>query len=770
MNKIFVDLDGVLTDFDKQLAELLNKKLVRGWDFGNDPKVWAKIAHAGEKFWSEMAWMPDGHDLWEYIKDFKPTVLTAPTRHPSSKTGKKIWLKENLPGVPAIIDSKKEQYAKEGYILIDDREKNIKKWEEAGGTGILHKDAESSIKELKKIMEEQEKDAGLDFFKISSDAIADLQRLSEELIGYGRTVEAAQVSDVATRWEEYLQQQKLKGSPGQIHEAPKGPVPSSSARPPRSFFPENTLLNNVQRTLGMIRDQKASILRAKLQDLSQLDPDDPIAKSKSMELRTEAQSYSQDMGSLIGTLLSLRHDNKDRNKVREVETDIRRLSDKILGGGHGTMREERGTPRVEYIRKDPFSGRYAKQVKINPYDIVVQEAVQELGPELQGVDVIQLEATCPGDKLAWVTNKDLIKGRPGKEAIIHLCLKKIKDAFKQKFGKEYAPTSPDDNRKMKEMVKAFLINVVLPHEHVHIQQEMSHQGEFGPSPEMEAEKAENWKAMEQFGIRKAMAERIDHIADALESAGLIKEAYEMDIIANSIEAFMMNTDVVSESLTRALNELPIKAFSTINALRDSGVFDRLKTQRDQNLSNAADSFNRAYLTMVNGRDNLDGAYRDAKRLIRESLESYVASKNSPDNIKYGSIEKTADLERFYIGLIKSVLLGNYSRNKIKDYLNNALTTLWPFPDNVDPIKGRASAWKKALLKAIKGPSDILDIVKGLKLKSGELAEKTMPIDVWAEMARMGVPEFIRFVDTQVGSQTDLQSPSGDDGNPVVVNK
>lgn len=159
MKQVYVDLDGVLTDFSKQLAELLNKPLDRTWDFGNDPEVWKKIDGAGEDFWSEMKWMPDGHKLWDFVKKFDPTILTAPSDHPSSKSGKKIWLEENLPDVPYIIESKKEKHAKEGYVLIDDREKNINKWKKAGGIGILHKDADTTIKELEGLMEDKEKDA-----------------------------------------------------------------------------------------------------------------------------------------------------------------------------------------------------------------------------------------------------------------------------------------------------------------------------------------------------------------------------------------------------------------------------------------------------------------------------------------------------------------------------------------------------------------------------------------------------------------------------------
>jgi hypothetical protein len=533
MKKIFLDLDGVVTDFKKKLAETLGKKLDRGWDFGNDPKVWAKIDDAGEKFWTEMEWMSDGHELWDFIKDFKPTVLTAPSRHETSKSGKKIWLKENLPGVPAIIDSKKEEYAKDGYILIDDREKNIKKWEEAGGIGVLHTDTKSTIKKLKKIMDEKEKE--------SNDLVV-LRGLSARLFSLGFEKEAQHLDIVAGKWEEFLEKEKMRKSPGTMLMDYDTPAVSQSG-PPRSFFPDRLLVNIAIDTLMDLRDQRASIIAEGIRELGNLDTKDPSTLQKKTDLVQKAQSYSDDVGDLISTLLSLRYDNRDKFKIRDIESEMKRLQRKILST-KGLMKEERpGTVKDPFIKqsptfsakKDPFSGRFAKAITINPYDVVVQEAVQELGNRIQDVDVIQLEMTCPGDRIAWVSNKDLIKGRPGKEKIIHLCLKKIKDQFKGRFGKAYSAVSPEDNRKMKEMVKEFLVNVVLPHEHVHIQQELKNQGEFGVNPETEAEKAENWKAMEPFGIRRAMIARLDRIADHLESAGFIKEAYNIDAIADSLE-------------------------------------------------------------------------------------------------------------------------------------------------------------------------------------------------------------------------------------------
>lgn len=144
-------MDGVLTDFDRQLSNVLNKPSKGGNSFLST-EVWKKIEKAGEEFWSEMPWIAGGKRLWDYVARYNPTILTAPARHEDSKTGKRKWLKNNLPGVPYIIETKKEIYAEPSAILIDDREKNIKKWNEAGGTGILHKDYDNTIKKIEEIM------------------------------------------------------------------------------------------------------------------------------------------------------------------------------------------------------------------------------------------------------------------------------------------------------------------------------------------------------------------------------------------------------------------------------------------------------------------------------------------------------------------------------------------------------------------------------------------------------------------------------------------
>ena len=147
--KIYVDMDGVLTDWDSRFKEYSGGKSADGYE---EKDMWEIINRGGVKWWSDMKWLPDGKTLWKHLMATKPTILTKPSRDKSSITGKEIWLKKNLPGVEKIITQDKSQYAEPNAILIDDTEKNINGWEEAGGIGILHKNLNDTVMQLNKIL------------------------------------------------------------------------------------------------------------------------------------------------------------------------------------------------------------------------------------------------------------------------------------------------------------------------------------------------------------------------------------------------------------------------------------------------------------------------------------------------------------------------------------------------------------------------------------------------------------------------------------------
>jgi hypothetical protein len=118
-------------------------------------KFWDLIDNQiGVRFWIGMPWMNRMvEQLWDYIKNYTPILLSSPSRSNSSRLGKRIWRKINLPSTKLILAQadKKQNYATPNSVLIDDRESNIDQWIKAGGIGILHTDTASTINKLKKL-------------------------------------------------------------------------------------------------------------------------------------------------------------------------------------------------------------------------------------------------------------------------------------------------------------------------------------------------------------------------------------------------------------------------------------------------------------------------------------------------------------------------------------------------------------------------------------------------------------------------------------------
>ena len=145
--KIYCDMDGVLTDFDKRFMDF--SKGVHPDEFDKTHSIsqfWAVVGYGGEKYWTEMQWIPHGKQLWDYIKGKNPSILSAPSKDPKSKTGKIKWVDSHLQPKPELLlvnAKEKQQYATEASILIDDKPENIQRWKDAGGVGILCKGGNS---------------------------------------------------------------------------------------------------------------------------------------------------------------------------------------------------------------------------------------------------------------------------------------------------------------------------------------------------------------------------------------------------------------------------------------------------------------------------------------------------------------------------------------------------------------------------------------------------------------------------------------------------
>jgi hypothetical protein len=150
---IYCDMDGVLCDFDKRFMEFSNGTPPSEYEskFGKSA-FWELISKKGVGFWVGIPWMSDGKQLWNYIKPYNPSLLSAPSREESSRLGKRLWVRNNIPGTKLILRQaeQKQEFANPNAILIDDRTSNIQQWRDKGGIGILHTSADETIEQLKK--------------------------------------------------------------------------------------------------------------------------------------------------------------------------------------------------------------------------------------------------------------------------------------------------------------------------------------------------------------------------------------------------------------------------------------------------------------------------------------------------------------------------------------------------------------------------------------------------------------------------------------------
>lgn len=156
--KVYVDLDGVLVDFDKQMAKIGFPRAVIEHDKKARSNFWKTVgwmAKQGKPFWGTMDPMPDAAQLWNYVNRFThPEILSATGHVGNAVEEKHAWVKQHLGNVKVHLvrkSSDKAQFAAPNHVLIDDREKSIEPWVAAGGIGILHKSAADTIAKLKEL-------------------------------------------------------------------------------------------------------------------------------------------------------------------------------------------------------------------------------------------------------------------------------------------------------------------------------------------------------------------------------------------------------------------------------------------------------------------------------------------------------------------------------------------------------------------------------------------------------------------------------------------
>jgi 5'(3')-deoxyribonucleotidase len=179
---IYLDMDGVLADFD---GALLQRGITNENQFIHKPREeWTPAEQELDKVvvacMSEPDWfynlpvLEGASDLVAQACIYgQPTVLTARPKIDKMNTAvqKSKWLAQNFPGLftnnfICCLRHEKQKYAKEAgdgpcqefgiydkpNILVDDLESNCREWEAAGGKAVLYKNAKQAIEDLKNIV------------------------------------------------------------------------------------------------------------------------------------------------------------------------------------------------------------------------------------------------------------------------------------------------------------------------------------------------------------------------------------------------------------------------------------------------------------------------------------------------------------------------------------------------------------------------------------------------------------------------------------------
>lgn len=143
---IFLDMDGVITNFNKSVCEEFNLPY--------PPQVYHFFPEIRESvnefcdssFWENLEWMPDGHEILRTVTGIFGTekiyLLTKMMPNVETASGKMKWIKKNIPAysnrvILTALGVPKSLLAKRNTLLIDDNDKYIEEFEAAGGQVIL---------------------------------------------------------------------------------------------------------------------------------------------------------------------------------------------------------------------------------------------------------------------------------------------------------------------------------------------------------------------------------------------------------------------------------------------------------------------------------------------------------------------------------------------------------------------------------------------------------------------------------------------------------
>jgi hypothetical protein len=157
---LFLDLDGVLADFDQHVLNLSGYTPAQ---LERSKQLWPFIM-LQRNFWLTIPPAPEAMQLWEAIYRFEPIILTGVPRsgRANAEAQKRAWVAQYLgtqvPVITCFSREKPDHMKAPGDVLLDDRLDNRERWKEVGGIALPyvigdHDTHHAAIQQIAKHME-----------------------------------------------------------------------------------------------------------------------------------------------------------------------------------------------------------------------------------------------------------------------------------------------------------------------------------------------------------------------------------------------------------------------------------------------------------------------------------------------------------------------------------------------------------------------------------------------------------------------------------------
>ena len=159
MTTLYLDMDGVIADFDEYAARTLGLPPSSGV---YPDEAWYQLA-SNSRLYRDLIKTLYADQLVDECKDLANTkgydlkFLTAVPKGndvPWAFYDKVVWAQLYFPDIPVMFGPysvDKWKHCQPGDILIDDRPSNIEQWRVAGGIAIHHTNIEATLYELSRL-------------------------------------------------------------------------------------------------------------------------------------------------------------------------------------------------------------------------------------------------------------------------------------------------------------------------------------------------------------------------------------------------------------------------------------------------------------------------------------------------------------------------------------------------------------------------------------------------------------------------------------------